>query len=128
MSVRVAINGFGRIGRVFLRAALAGEAPIEVVAVNDIGDPAMMATLLRHDSVYGPFPGPVAAADGEMRAGDIAFPVFSESDPLELPWDELEVDVVLESTGHFRRESRRSCISTREPAQSSSRPPRPIPM
>src|SRR5262245_44849112 len=74
MSVRVGINGFGRIGRVFLRAALAREAPIEIVGVNDLGDPAGLAHLLRHDSVYGPFPAPVAASDGELCAGDATFP------------------------------------------------------
>jgi len=64
MSVRVAINGFGRIGRVFLRAVADREAPVEVVAVNDVGDPAMMGTLLRHDSVFGPYPQAVAVSDG----------------------------------------------------------------
>jgi glyceraldehyde 3-phosphate dehydrogenase len=103
MNVRVAINGFGRIGRVFLRAAADRNAPIDVVAVNDIGDPAMMATLLRHDSVYGPFPAPIAVEGSEMCVGESTIPIFSEPDPRELPWGGLEVDVVLESTGHFRK-------------------------
>ena len=101
MSVRVAINGFGRIGRVFLRAAVEREAPIDIVAVNDVGDPTGMAMLLRHDSVYGPYPGRVAERDGELMAGDVTIPIFREPDPRDLPWGELEVDVVLESTGHF---------------------------
>ena len=103
MSVRVAINGFGRIGRVFLRAAVEREAPIDIVAVNDVGDPTGMAMLLRHDSVYGPYPGRVAERDGELMAGDVTIPIFREPDPRDLPWRELEVDVVLESTGHFRK-------------------------
>ena len=103
MSVRVAINGFGRIGRVFLRAAVEREAPIDIVAVNDVGDPSGMAMLLRHDSVYGPYPGRVVERDGELMAGDLTIPIFAEPDPRDLPWRELEVDVVLESTGHFRK-------------------------
>jgi glyceraldehyde 3-phosphate dehydrogenase (phosphorylating) len=103
MTIRVAINGFGRIGRIFLRAAVDREAPIDVVAVNDLGDPSSMAMLLRHDSVYGPYPGRVAEEDGELRAGERTFPIFSEPDPRKLPWEELGVDVVLESTGHFRK-------------------------
>jgi glyceraldehyde 3-phosphate dehydrogenase len=103
MNIRVAINGFGRIGRVFMRAALDREAPIDVVAVNDIADPATLATLLRHDSVFGPYPAPVAFADGELQAGHAVFPIFAEADPRQLPWAELEVDVVLEASGHFRK-------------------------
>ena len=103
MSVRVAVNGFGRIGRVFLRAAVEREAPIEIVAVNDVGDPSGMAMLLRHDSVYGPYPDHVVERDGELMAGDVTIPIFRQPDPRDLPWRELEVDVVLESTGHFRK-------------------------
>ena len=86
MSVRVAINGFGRIGRVFLRAAVDREAPIDIVAVNDVGDPTGTAMLLRHDSVYGPYPGRVAERDGELMAGDVTIPIFREPDPRDLPW------------------------------------------
>ena len=103
MSVRVAINGFGRIGRVFFRAAAEREAPVEIVAVNDVGDPALMATLLRHDSVYGPYPAAVGQGDSELHVGDRTIPILSEFDPAKLPWAELDVDVVLESTGHFRK-------------------------
>ena len=103
MSVRVAINGFGRIGRVFLRAATDREAPIDIVAINDVGDPSLMATLLRHDSVYGPYPGPVVLSDRQLLVGERTIPLFGEPGPGELPWEELEVDVVLESTGHFRK-------------------------
>ena len=103
MSVRIAINGFGRIGRVFLRAATDRGAPIEVVAVNDLGEPSLMATLLRHDSVYGPYPGLVVLDDGKLLAGERPIPIFSDPDPRNLPWEDLQVDVVLESTGHFRK-------------------------
>ena len=103
MSVRVAINGFGRIGRVFLRAVADREASVEVVAVNDVGDPAMMGTLLRHDSVFGPYPEAVAVSDGLLFIGDRTIPIFREADPRALPWDELGIDVVVEATGRFRK-------------------------
>ena len=102
MSVRVAINGFGRIGRTMFRAARAQGADIEWVAINDIVTPADVALLLRHDSVYGRFPGTVEALDGAIRVDDKEIPVFSETDPAALPWGELGVDVVIESTGAFR--------------------------
>jgi len=102
MSVRVAINGFGRIGRTMFRAAREQGADIEWVAINDIVTPADVALLLRHDSVYGRFPGTVEALDGAIRVDDQEIPVFSETDPAALPWGELGVDVVIESTGAFR--------------------------
>ena len=102
MSVRVAINGFGRIGRTMFRAAREQGADIEWVAINDIVTPADVALLLRHDSVYGRFPGTVEALDGAIRVDDKEIPVFSETDPAALPWGELGVDVVIESTGAFR--------------------------
>jgi glyceraldehyde 3-phosphate dehydrogenase len=102
MAVRVAINGFGRTGRAAFRAALESGADIEWVAINDIADPPMLAQLLKYDTVYGRFDGSVEAGDGAILVNgeEIATPM--ESDPAQLPWGELEVDVVIESTGRFR--------------------------
>jgi glyceraldehyde 3-phosphate dehydrogenase len=102
MPVRVAINGFGRIGRGFLRAAEEREADIEVVAVNDLIDRNTLAHLLRYDSVYGRFPAAVTAAGDAIEVSGRAIRTFAETDPVELPWADLEVDVVIESTGRFR--------------------------
>jgi glyceraldehyde 3-phosphate dehydrogenase len=102
MSVRVAVNGLGRTGRSFLRSAYKRQADIEVVAVNDLADTATLAYLLTYDSVAGRFPGDVRAQGDAIVINDRSIPTFSETDPGELPWDELEVDVVIESTGHFR--------------------------
>ncbi len=102
MPVRVAINGFGRIGRGVLRAAQERETDIEVVAVNDLIDQKTLAHLLRYDSVYGRFPTAVAAADGAIEVNGHAIRTLAETDPAKLPWAELEVDVVIESTGRFR--------------------------
>ena len=108
MAVRVGINGFGRIGRNFFRAQQALAADIEIVAVNDLGDAATMAHLLKYDSVLGPFVGEVSLGEGVINAGGEQMRVLSERDPAALPWGDLEVDVVLESTGFF---------TTREGAQ-----------
>jgi glyceraldehyde 3-phosphate dehydrogenase len=102
MSVRVAINGFGRTGRAAFRAAYEREAPIEWVAINDVAEPAMLAHLLKYDTVYGPFPGAVEAADGGIIVDGVLIPVPGETDPACLPWAELGVDVAIESTGLFR--------------------------
>src|SRR5437588_4834075 len=101
MAIRVGINGFGRIGRNFFRAHLQRNADFEIVAVNDLGDAATMAHLLKYDSVMGPFAGEVKLVDGKIHAGDDVFPVLSERDPSQLPWADLGVDVVIESTGFF---------------------------
>src|SRR3954449_6436789 len=101
MAIRVGINGFGRIGRNFFRAHLQRNADFEIVAVNDLGDAATMAHLLKYDSVTGPFPGDVTLSDGKIHAGDDTFQVLSERDPSQLPWGDLGVDVVIESTGFF---------------------------
>jgi glyceraldehyde 3-phosphate dehydrogenase len=101
MGIRVGINGFGRIGRNFFRAQQALGADIEVVALNDLGDAKTMAHLLRYDSNLGPFPGAVELADGTLRAGGEELRMLSERDPAALPWADLGVDVVLESTGFF---------------------------
>jgi len=102
MSTRVAINGFGRIGRLVLRAILeSGRKDIEVVAINDLGPVETNAHLLRHDSVHGRFPGTVEARAGEINAGRGWMAVTAERDPTKLPWAKLRVDVALECTGIF---------------------------
>jgi glyceraldehyde 3-phosphate dehydrogenase len=101
MGIRVGINGFGRIGRNFFRAQQALGADLEIAAVNDLGDAKTMAHLLRYDSNLGPFRGDVELADGVLRAGGEEVRILSERDPAALPWGDLGVDVVLESTGHF---------------------------
>ncbi len=102
MSTRVAINGFGRIGRNFLRAAHEREANIEIVAVNDVTDAATLAQLLAFDSVYGRFPGSVRAGAESIVIDDRELRVLTERTPEELPWKELGVELVIESTGKFR--------------------------
>jgi glyceraldehyde 3-phosphate dehydrogenase len=101
MAIRVGINGFGRIGRNFFRAQQAQGANLEIVAVNDLGDAATMAHLLRFDSNLGPFPGEIGLAGGFLRAGGEEIRMLSERDPSALGWGDLGVDVVLESTGFF---------------------------
>jgi glyceraldehyde 3-phosphate dehydrogenase len=101
MAVRVGINGFGRIGRNFFRAQQELGADLEIVALNDLGDAKTMAHLLRYDSNLGPFPGEVELGDGVIRAGGEEMRILSERDPAALPWGDLGVDVVLESTGFF---------------------------
>jgi glyceraldehyde 3-phosphate dehydrogenase len=103
MSVRVGINGFGRIGRNFFRAARQRGADIEFVAANDLGDPKTMAHLLKHDSVLGPLDDEAEAVDGGIRVGDEELRLLTERDPAALPWKDLGVDVVLESTGLFTK-------------------------
>jgi glyceraldehyde 3-phosphate dehydrogenase len=102
MAVRVAINGFGRTGRAAFRAAYEREADIEWVAINDLAEPAMLAQLLRHDTVYGPFAASVAAVDGALVVDGVRIAVPAQTDPASLPWADLDVDVVIESTGRFR--------------------------
>jgi glyceraldehyde 3-phosphate dehydrogenase len=102
MAIRVAINGFGRIGRNVLRCAKqSGRTDMDFVAVNDLTDAATLAHLLKYDSVHRHYPGAVkATANGLVVDGD-EIQVFSEKDPANLPWRDLGVDIVLESTGHF---------------------------
>jgi glyceraldehyde 3-phosphate dehydrogenase len=100
---RVAINGFGRIGRNFFRAALERSAGFEIVAVNDLGDPETMAHLLAYDSVLGPLGEQVRIDGRSMVVGDRELRALSIADPAALPWSELEVDVVVESTGRFEK-------------------------
>ncbi|MFV0434942.1 MAG: type I glyceraldehyde-3-phosphate dehydrogenase [Leucobacter sp.] len=103
MANRVAINGFGRIGRGVLRVLLEQNSDVEVVAVNDLTDGAMLAHLLEWDSVYGRLHRDIAFEDGELIVDDRHIKVFAEPDPTKLPWGELGVDVVLESTGRFTK-------------------------
>ncbi|HEY6113111.1 MAG TPA: type I glyceraldehyde-3-phosphate dehydrogenase, partial [Gaiellaceae bacterium] len=102
MSIRVAINGFGRTGRAAFRAAFESGADIEWVAINDVADPVMLAHLLKYDTVYGRFDRTVAAVEGGILVDGIEIATPMQSDPVELPWNELGVDVVIESTGRFR--------------------------
>ena len=101
MSVRVGVNGFGRIGRNFYRAADRPDSDIEIVAVNDLGDTATMAHLLKYDSVLGNLPHGIAAAEGGISIDGKVLPVLSERNPADLPWADYGVDVVVESTGIF---------------------------
>jgi glyceraldehyde 3-phosphate dehydrogenase len=105
MTVRVGINGFGRIGRNFFRAVQAlnatGDADIEVVAANDLGDLKTMAQLLKYDSILGRFPSEVTVVDDGIQYGDRTLKILAERDPAQLPWKDLGVDVVVESTGFF---------------------------
>ena len=101
MTVRVGINGFGRIGRNFFRAVQASGADIEIVAANDLGDLNTMAHLLKYDSILGRFPEEVTVVDGGIKIGGRTLQILAEKDPAALPWKDLNVDVVVESTGFF---------------------------
>jgi len=102
--VKVGINGFGRIGRNVFRAAhAAGGGELEFVAVNDLVDVDTMAHLLKYDSILGRFPGEVEAGDGAINVDGREVEVLSERDPAALPWGDLGVDVVIESTGFFTK-------------------------
>jgi glyceraldehyde 3-phosphate dehydrogenase len=102
MATRVAINGFGRTGRCTFRAAHQRGADIEVVAINDLAPADALAALLQRDSVFGRFPGEVESDGAALRVNGGEIAVFGESDPAQLPWDDLGIDVVIESSGHFR--------------------------
>ena len=101
MTVRVGVNGFGRIGRNFFRAAKKSGADIDFVAVNDLGSLATMAHLLKYDSVLGVLPNEITATDDGISVDGDELRVLSERDPAKLPWGDLGVDVVIESTGFF---------------------------
>ena len=103
MAVRVGINGFGRIGRNFFRAYLERGGDFEIVAANDIGDVSTMAHLLKHDSVLGNLTEDVEAGDGVIRVDGRELRILAERDPRALPWGDLGVEVVLESTGFFTK-------------------------
>jgi glyceraldehyde 3-phosphate dehydrogenase len=104
MSVRIAINGFGRIGRLVFRAIHSGRhgTDVEVVGINDLTDSNTLAHLLKYDSVHGRFPGTVSVEEGFLVVDGKRIPVSADRDPSNLPWGELDVDVVVEATGFFR--------------------------
>jgi glyceraldehyde 3-phosphate dehydrogenase (phosphorylating) len=101
VTVRVGINGFGRIGRNFFRAVQASGADIEIVAANDLGDLTTMAHLLKYDSILGRYPAEVSVVDDGIKVGSTTLKILAEKDPAQLPWKDLGVDVVVESTGFF---------------------------
>ena len=102
MALRVAINGFGRIGRLVLRAAMeSGRKDVDFVAINDLGSAEANAHLLTHDSVHGRYPGKVQAMKSAIKVDGKKIAVLSERDPAKLPWDDLGIDVVMECTGLF---------------------------
>ena len=102
MPTRVAINGFGRIGRAVLRAAHERGADIDIVAVNDVADAAALAQLLARDSIYGRFPAAITARDGALEIDGHEIGALAVAEPADLPWADLGVDVVIEATGRFR--------------------------
>jgi glyceraldehyde 3-phosphate dehydrogenase len=103
MTIKIAINGYGRIGRNVLRAVYeSGRKDVSIVAINDLGDADINAHLTRHDTVHGPFAGTVEVDGGDLIVNGDRIKVYSERDPARLPWCELGVDVVLECTGIFR--------------------------
>src|SRR5947208_9849997 len=101
MALRVGINGFGRIGRLVLRAAHLRRAPLEIVAVNDVTDASTLAHLLRYDTVHRTFMDAGPARDGALQVAGKTGEVLSEKDPARLPWKSLGVDLFVESTGKF---------------------------
>ena len=101
MAIRVAINGFGRIGRLTFRNLMARSSEFEVVGINDLTDNKTLETLLKFDSIHGRFPGTVGSDDKNLIVNDVKIPVFEERNPADLPWGDLKVDVVVESTGVF---------------------------
>jgi len=103
MTVKVAINGYGRIGRNIMRALYEAcrTDEIRIVAINDLGDANTNAHLTQYDTAHGKFPGTVSVDDGDLRVNGDRVRVFAQRDPAQLPWGELGIDVVLESTGFF---------------------------
>ncbi|MEQ9143498.1 MAG: type I glyceraldehyde-3-phosphate dehydrogenase [Parvibaculaceae bacterium] len=109
MAVRVAINGFGRIGRLVLRAiAESGRKDIDVVAINDLGSVEANAHMLKFDSVHGPFPGKIKTTKSSMNVGRGPIKIIAERDPAKLPWEKLDVDIALECTGLFASKEKAS--------------------
>lgn len=98
--VKIAINGFGRIGRIFFRQAF-GHPNLEIIAINDLGSPENLAYLLKYDTVYGNYKKEVGVSDGKIIVEDREVAIFQEEDPLKLPWGKLDIDIVVESTGVF---------------------------
>jgi len=103
MAIKLGINGFGRIGRLCFRSILErGDSNVDIVGVNDLTDAETLATLFKYDSVHGQYPGDVSLDGDSLVVDGDEFPVFSEKDPTNLPWGDLDTDVVIESTGVFR--------------------------
>jgi len=100
MSVNIAINGFGRIGRLVCRL-LSSDKNIKIIAINDLVPPDNLAYLLKYDSVHGKFEGKIEAEENHLVVNGVRIAIFSEKDPEKLPWKELNIDYVIESTGHF---------------------------
>ncbi len=101
MTIKVGINGFGRIGRNFYRAVVSSGADVEIVGINDLTDTKTLAHLLKYDSILGRLGKDVVAGDGEIVIDGTAIPVFAERDPAALPWGKVGADIVIESTGFF---------------------------
>ncbi len=101
MAVRIAINGLGRIGRNFLRSALKTK-DLQIIAANDLGDPKILAHLIRHDSIFGKFSGTIETSENEIIINKHPIKIFQERNPSKLPWAKLNIDIVIESTGIFR--------------------------
>lgn len=101
--MKIAINGFGRIGRCFLRAALESGADLDIVAINDLTDAKTLAHLLKYDSIHGKLKEEVLAEDSAIRVAGKSIKIFAEKDPANLPWKDLDIDVVIESTGVFTK-------------------------
>ncbi|GAG97714.1 unnamed protein product, partial [marine sediment metagenome] len=99
--MKVAINGFGRIGRQILHIIMQGDKDLEVVAINDLTDNATLSHLFEFDSTYGRYPGTVESTEGKMVIDGKAIKMFAEKDPTQLPWGDLGVDIVFECTGVF---------------------------
>lgn len=105
---KIAINGFGRIGRVFFRLlqAMGDQAPVQVVAINDLTDPATLAHLLKFDSIHGRFKGTVDSAEGQLIVDGTPIKIFAEKDPTKLPWSQLGAEIVVECTGIFTKKEK----------------------
>ncbi len=101
MTIKVGINGFGRIGRNFFRALLASGADVEIVGINDLTDTKTLAHLLKYDSILGRLDREVVAGEGQITVGGKVIPIFAERDPGDLPWAKVGADIVIESTGFF---------------------------
>jgi glyceraldehyde 3-phosphate dehydrogenase len=126
VTVRVGINGFGRIGRNFFRAVRASGADIEIVGVNDLTDNKSLAHLLKFDSILGRLDADVTSTDTSIKVGDQEIAAFAERDPSALKWGDLGADIVVESTGFFTDATKaRAHVDTAAPRRSSS--PRPPP-
>ena len=124
MTVKIGINGFGRIGRNFFRAALAKGSDLEIVAVNDLTDNKTLAHLLKYDTITGRLDATVEFDESQIIVNGKAIKVFEERDPANLPWGDLGVDIVIESTGRFTKsEDARKHIPPAPRRSSCPRPP-----